>query len=190
MIAGNIRSRMVGERTVNGIMRTQIVSVPPEATVRELVKILAEEGISGAPVVGGDGRVLGVVSATDVVRFAAHESEIPSGEAAWGDRISVDGADADAPFYFFGPEEGNPFTDPVLDLLPGSGFDAYTVRDIMTPIAFSVRPGDTVEDVVEFLLRGRIHRALVVEDQRLLGIVTPFDVLRALYGEPRELAPA
>ena len=171
-------------------MRTQIVSVPPEATVRELVKILAEEGISGAPVVGGDGRVLGVVSATDVVRFAAHEAAAPAGEPAWRVRIDADQREIDPAFYFFGSDDRSPIPDPVLDLLPGSGFDAHTVRDIMTPIAFSVRPGDTVEDVVEFLLRGRIHRALVVEDQRLLGIVTPFDVLRALYGEPRELAPA
>jgi two-component system response regulator NreC len=72
------------------------------------------------------------------------------------------------------------------DLFPACGFDACTVRDIMTPVAYSVGPGSTVEDAVDFLLRGRIHRALVVEDERLLGIVTPFDVLRALYGEPRE----
>ena len=180
-----MRSNAMGALTVKGIMRTQIVSVPPEATVGELVKILAEEGISGAPVVGGDGRVLGVVSATDVVRFAARGAQVPVREREVSGRAGPSMDDADAA-YFFGREDGIPLTGAVLDLLAGScsGVDVYTVRDIMTPIAFSVRPRETVEGVVDLLLRERIHRALVVEDQRLLGIVTPFDILCALYGEP------
>ena len=58
--------------------------------------------------------------------------------------------------------------------------DSVAVADIMTPVAFSVRPGDTVKELADFLVRGRIHRAVVVEDARLLGIVTSGDVLRAV----------
>jgi len=52
----------------------------------------------------------------------------------------------------------------------------------MTPAAFSVGPEDSVSLVAKFLLQGRIHRALVVEEGRLRGIVTTFDPLRAFVG--------
>jgi CBS domain-containing protein len=37
-----------------------------------------------------------------------------------------------------------------------------------------------VKELADFLIRGRIHRAVVVEGERLVGIVTTMDVLRAL----------
>ena len=62
-------------------------------------------------------------------------------------------------------------------------FDGFTVSDIMTPAAFTVKPRDTVQEVGAFLLQGRIHRALVVEDSQLKGIVTALDLLKAFIAE-------
>ncbi|HSL72481.1 MAG TPA: CBS domain-containing protein, partial [Longimicrobiales bacterium] len=56
----------------------------------------------------------------------------------------------------------------------------YTVEDIMTPAAFTVDSDTSVSELARFLLDRRIHRALVVDDGRLEGIVTSFDVLRAV----------
>jgi CBS domain-containing protein len=53
----------------------------------------------------------------------------------------------------------------------------------MTPVSFSVAPDSTVPELCEFLVRGRIHRAVVVEEGRLVGIVTSADVLRAVAEE-------
>ena len=50
----------------------------------------------------------------------------------------------------------------------------------MTPVAFSVGPDDSLKELAEFLVRGRIHRAVVVEGDRLRGIVSSADVLRAV----------
>ena len=50
----------------------------------------------------------------------------------------------------------------------------------MTPVTFSVRPQMPVDELCEFLVRGRIHRALVVEDDELVGIITSQDVLKAV----------
>ena len=47
-------------------------------------------------------------------------------------------------------------------------------------VSFSVPPEMPIPDLCQFLVRGRIHRALVVEDGQLLGIVTSHDVLRGL----------
>lgn len=119
--------------TVRDIMQSEVLAVVPEMTVRELIHLLLEERISGAPVLGPTGKVLGVVSSTDVLRMAAS----------------------------------------------GTAPDA-SVAEIMTPVAFTVHPEESLSDLARFFRRGRVHRALVMEDGVLLGVVTPFDVLNAL----------
>jgi CBS domain-containing protein len=64
--------------------------------------------------------------------------------------------------------------------LPESDFDTITVSEIMTPVSFSVLPNTTAQELAEFLVRGRIHRAVVVSADRLVDIVTSNDVLRAV----------
>lgn len=114
------------------IMTVDVLTVPPEMPLTHLASLLDEHDISGAPVADRDGRVVGVVSATDVVRRA----RLP-----------------------------NP---------------AGTVADIMTRGTVSVRPATSVPDVARFLVRSRLHRALVMEEGSLLGIVTAHDVLAAM----------
>ena len=56
-----------------------------------------------------------------------------------------------------------------------------TVRDAMTRVVRAVRPGDTAMLAVRLMVRENIHRAVVVDDAgKLVGIVSPMDVLRAL----------
>jgi CBS domain-containing protein len=114
------------------IMTVEVLTVPPEMPLTQLATLLDDHDISGAPVTDRDGRVVGVVSATDLVRRA----RLP-----------------------------NP---------------AGTVADIMTRGTVSVRPATTVPDLARFLVRSRLHRALVMEEGRLLGIVTAHDALAAM----------
>lgn len=174
---------------VKDIMQTDVVTVATDTTARQLARVLADEEISGVPVLDGNGNLAGVVSATDLVRLAADEAGVAvraSGTPTGVDPVlDPDGQleDAEAgpdPYGFFLPEE-LPFTDErFLELGPESDFDSVLVRDIMTPVSFSVRPDTTVPELCEFLVRGRIHRALVVDGPELLGIVTSADVLRAV----------
>jgi CBS domain-containing protein len=64
----------------------------------------------------------------------------------------------------------------------GTDFDNRTARDIMTPATLSVRPDATVQELARFLVRSRVHRAIVLEGGRLAGIVTSHDVLEHLAG--------
>jgi CBS domain-containing protein len=61
--------------------------------------------------------------------------------------------------------------------------DELSVSDIMTPVTFTLPVTASARDLADFLVRGRIHRAVVVEDGRLQGIVTTMDILRALAHE-------
>lgn len=174
---------------VKDVMEADVVTVHPEMSVRELTRVLSDFEISGAPVVDDRGETVGVVSATDVLRLSAEEVEVHVGaelsDESWEDEDD-DRAEA------FGDEEGDlvdyfmagetpgllsrsPFQD-----VPEGQLDEFSVRDIMTPATFTVAPDTSVHDLAEFLLRGRIHRALVMENGALMGIVTTFDVLRAV----------
>jgi CBS domain-containing protein len=170
--------------TARDIMQYHVISVSPEATVRQLVQELVEEGISGVPVLNRNGRILGVVSATDVMRIAAHESEIPAGQLSWEPVLLPEEADQeDGASYFLLPESRVRFTAPFPDATTESTFDRFQVKDIMTPVAFSVPPSATIQEMVQLFVRGRIHRVLVVDKGMLLGIVTPFDILRTQVEE-------
>jgi len=173
--------------TVKDIMKTDVVTVTTDASARYLARLLADEEISGVPVLDSSGSLVGVVSSTDLVRLAAEESGVPLLPAGVGaDPVRDPEADEDGdgaeddPYGFFLPED-SPFNGQrVLEELPGTEFDTFAVADIMTPISFSVRPDTPVDELCQFLVRGRIHRAVVAEGKALVGIVTSADVLRAV----------
>jgi CBS domain-containing protein len=177
------------EVTVGDIMQRDVTTVGPETSVRELTRILSDHGISGVPVVTASGTVVGVVSSTDVVRLAADEFEVgmsggpwrPGGLDGWDSPDEDEDEDEETPESagFFLPERSS--RAPELDLeLEEDAFDGYRVADIMTPVSFAMSPTASVRELADFLLRGRIHRAVVTENGHLVGIVTTMDVLRAL----------
>ena len=57
-----------------------------------------------------------------------------------------------------------------------------TVRDIMTPTAYTVPHDTPVKELARTMVTGRIHRLLVTRDSHVVGIVTSLDLLKLLYG--------
>ncbi len=156
---------------VRDIMQTEVVTVSPDTTLHDLARVFAEYDISGAPVVDEQGRVRGVVSTSDVIRFAAEEVDVNlrrfrEGLVPSGDWVAEGELESSV--------ESN------VDRFLGSDLDDYVVENIMTSANFHVEPGASLAELAGFLLKGRIHRALVMEDNTLLGIVTTVDVLRAI----------
>ena len=170
---------------VRDIMHTEVFTVTPDTPVRSLTRLLTDEEISGAPVVDANGALVGVVSATDVVRLAADDMDVRVRTArAHVERPHRPDPDAevpeDDPFGFFLPED-SPFTaERLLGQIPESEFDTAQVEDIMTPVSFTVSPDTDLRELADFLVRGRIHRAVVVSEGKLQGIVTSGDVLQAV----------
>ena len=168
-------------RYIEEIMQQAVVTVSPDTSVRELLRTLVANQISGVPVVSEAGEILGVVSTTDVIRLGAQEAEVAEGTISWEPlAVPDDGYDEDsaAPYFLLSEEWRFP-AGGQNGAISENLFDGFSVGDIMTPAAFTVGPGETVSAVAKFLLQGRIHRALVVEEGRLRGIVTAFDLLKA-----------
>ncbi len=173
-------------RTVRDIMQTDVISARKGDTLESLIQTLDEHQISGVPVLDPTGRVAGVVSRTDVLRWAAREREVTGGVEFWADLELIPDADPSAeddlqPF-FLAPESATVIL-PRGGVLEGPELRDALVEEIMTPVAFTVDPAMTIWELARFLVQGRIHRALVVEDGRLVGIATAFDVLRVVAGD-------
>jgi CBS domain-containing protein len=179
--------------TVREIMRTELVTVAPDMSVHDLARLLADNEISGAPVVDVDGEVLGVVSMTDVIRLAASEAGVGvaprpviagefSLEAPEEGRYESDRFESEQDVVdFFQNAQAPPVMPRPAEVgASESDLDQYEVREIMTPANFHIHPDSELQELAAFLLRGRIHRALVMEDDRLVGIVTTVDLLRTM----------
>ncbi len=170
--------------SVRSMMTTDVVTVGPDMSVHDLSKLLVEHDITGAPVLDVDGEVLGVVSRTDVVRLAADDTDIrvaprPFIASAAGLADAAE-EEEDRVDYFQSQHVPGVGAGPAADWASESDLDRYDVRSIMTPANFYIGPDGTLGELAGFLLTGRIHRALVMEGDRLIGIVTTVDVLRAV----------
>jgi len=165
--------------TVGDIMRREVITIRRGASVGDLARLLDREEISGVPVVDPDGTVLGVISRSDLVRALARTPELGREREFWealGRELPM-AVDDDPEAYFLAPE-GTRLALPGSLALEGGALEETPVEDLMTPVAFSVPPDMSIRDLSAFLVRGGIHRALVVERGGLVGIVTTFDVLR------------
>ncbi len=137
------------------IMHKKVVTVERWLTLPELAKLFEEKCISGAPVVDEVGAILGVVSQTDLVRT---RRESAGGVASYH----------------------REFDDSVRSAgLHIEELEQTRVEEIMTPGAISMDEATPVEKVAKVMLDSRIHRVLITKGDRLAGIVTTMDFLRA-----------
>lgn len=138
------------------VMTKQVVTVPPDAPVPEIARLLLDRHISAVPVVDADGRVLGIVSEGDLIRRP--EVAGPHRRSWWLALLS--GGEGDAAEY-----------------VKAHGGQA---SDVMTRPAVTVTEDTPAGDIARLLEERRIKRVPVVRRGRLVGIVSRADLLRGL----------
>lgn len=174
---------------LESIMTTDLFTVDPETTLQEAASLLVAEHIGGVPVVAG-GRLVGVMSATDILEFEASPPSRPrdhgtgSGYESVG-RVAGWGEEDETPASFFADAWGDAGTDVAERIGATDGSERnllaeYTVSDVMTRTVFSLPPDVEVQDAARRMLEADVHRVLVMEDDELLGLVSTRDVLRAV----------
>jgi len=163
------------------IMTTDVVSVPPDATLREVAEVLAERQVSGAPVVDG-GRVVGVITATDLVRFESPEAAPRPRRPAQGGREERQPEPPPGFVAELWAEPGPEVLERFLESrsMEADPLDRHTAAEIMTRDVVALPPDAEIHVAAERMLRERVHRVLVMEDGRLAGVVSSTDVLRAV----------
>jgi CBS domain-containing protein len=151
--------------TARDIMNHTILSVGMDWSVDQLANFLIDNSITGAPVVSEDGKLEGVVSLTDIVRFRS----MPA----------TDSRDEDTHEYYAHTSELN-YSNEELESFHLESESLITVRDIMTSKTFTVNEETKIHDVADAMIRGNIHRVLVTRDDTLVGIITTMDMLRVI----------
>lgn len=155
---------MSNEKTARDVMQSQVLSVSPDDPLHLIQRLFFEESIHGAPVIDEDGRVLGIITSTDVLRAAAEAREIePTEPTAFSDDLDVGNGG-----WGMAPED---FKSRLRDT---------TVRDYMTEGLLQVGQATPVSQIARSLRENQVHRVLVVEDDKLCGIVSTFDLIGLL----------
>jgi CBS domain-containing protein len=148
------------------VMTPNPVSVREELTVHEAVVFLTERRISAAPVINEAGRPVGVVSEADVLRHDREHAE----HLYWLPQKLVDRE--------LTLGSGEHLDDRSFEVeVP----DVTRVKDIMNPVIYAVRRDTPIPEVVNQLVKRRIHRLFVVdEDGSLVGVITTLDLISRL----------
>ena len=127
-------------KTVTQLLRAkghEILSVSPEASVFEALKVMAAKNVGALLVVEGE-RLVGVFSERDYARKV---------------------------------------------ILQGKASKEIPVREIMTSHVLYVRPEQTIEECMALMTDKRVRHLPVLEEERLVGVISIGDVVKAIIAE-------
>jgi CBS domain-containing protein len=136
---------------VSELMENEVETVAADAPVNDAVSALADCRVSALPVVDGTGRMVGVLSTSDIL--ASEEEAL----------------------------------DPTARerLLEGT-----FVRDLMTLHPLTISPDANIQDAARQMLQAEVHRLFVTEGERLIGVISTSDIMRAVAAGRAILPPS
>jgi CBS domain-containing protein len=172
------------------IMTSELEKLTPETTIREAMEMFTSNHLSGAPVLAGD-RVVGVVSMTDLLSFIlTGPSKAGDSEEAATDRMDIsediDEDDEEMESALASEDAWDEWTigtEARIDEATPTGdalLDQCTVEEVMNTDIFALKPDATVRQAAKLMGEKGIHRVLVMKGKTLLGIVSAFDIARAV----------
>ena len=158
-----MEQRDIRELSVGEVMETDWPTLGSESTVEEAIKLFAEERVSGAPVVE-NGRLVGIITEGDLI-FQDAEVKAPG------------------------------FLDILGGIVPLGDTDEYrrealksagvTVGEVMTDDPVTVAPEATLAETATTMAERRKKILPVIDDGRLVGVITRMDILTLHVIRPR-----
>lgn len=150
-------------KTVAEVMSRDPIVVRPETPIREAIKILADRSISGLPVVDEAGKLVGVISETDLL---------------WQE------TGVEPPVYIM-------FLDSVIYLENPARYDkelhkalGQTVGEVMSHHPVTVKPDLPLRQAARQIQEKSVRRLAVTDEEgKVIGILTPGDIVRAMAAE-------
>jgi CBS domain-containing protein len=147
---------------VKDVMTSDVVSVRPETSLKEVARLLVERRISGVPVVAEDGTVVGVVSEGDIL------------------------------FKERGPSKSGRTLSWLMDASYKNEaqlkFEAQTAAEAMTTPAKTIPRWHSISGAAAQMIEGGVNRLPVVDNRgKLVGIVTRADLVRAFVRPDAEI---
>lgn len=138
------------------VMVRNVITIGPEEDVALAARMLAQHDISALPVVNEDGRILGILSEADLLR--REELGTEKRRPAWLEALTPSGLLAE-------------------DYSRSHG---RKVRELMSETVVSARSDAPLSEIAGLLERKRVKRVPIVEDGKLIGIVSRANLIQAL----------
>ena len=146
------------------LMTEKVVCVYPETPIHTLIKILIKNHINGAPVVNKEGKLVGVVSKTDIVEYDEKTSK----------KHALRGKKS---FY----HDTNGKLKKAFDKISKTKtFGKVAVKDIMTAHVITAQATDTIDRLAKIMYDKKIHRIIIQDEERVVGVVSTLDILNAV----------
>jgi CBS domain-containing protein len=152
------------KRKVADVMQRKVLTIAPGKSLPDLERALLRSRVSAMPVVERSGKMVGIVSRSDVVRQLCLERSL--GEAM----AEVYRDQTDERFV----EKSRRDVAQAI----GQRMEQLCVRDVMIRDVVTVPPDLSVVKAAQLMMERRIHRLPVVEDGKLVGIVSSLDFTR------------
>lgn len=152
---------------VKDVMEKKVITFKPDDTLKDVVEIFSEKGISGAPVVDEEKRVIGIVTEADIFHTLNEEPREFRMVHMFPDAKMIGLSFQEVPT--------DKKTEDVLKELGG-----IKVSEMMKKTAKTVSPEDLINKVIDIMAIGSINRVPVVKDGKLVGIVTRGDIIKGM----------
>jgi CBS domain-containing protein len=149
---------------VRKIMSRPALHVSPDTKVGVVAKLMVDRGISGVPVVDDSGKVVGIVTQSDLVVRNAN-IHFPHFLQFLDARIYLEGT--------------RHFEEESRRML------GNTAADLMTSPCIVVEADDEIEQAATIMMEKQIHAIPVMEKGKLVGIVTQADMVRLIADEEK-----
>jgi CBS domain-containing protein len=146
-------------------MTSPVVSVEPDATILQAIRMMLQRRVSGLPVIDQGGRLLGIVTEGDFLRRA--ETGTRRRRPRWLEFLVGPGKLAEEYVHSH----------------------ARKVHEVMTPDPVTVTEDTSLQDIVQLMEKHQIKRVPVVRGQQVKGIVSRANLLHALASVAREAKP-
>lgn len=141
------------------IMTPSIKAVPQSWTMERLARFLTDNEITGSPVVDENGDIVGIATLKDITEFRWNASRPDNS------RQLTEEEECEARRLRMAMFEG-------MEKVP------VEVRDIMTPMVFSVDEQTPVQELADIMMREHLHRIFVTKGKKITGIITTYDMLK------------
>jgi len=141
------------------IMQREVITVKGDTSVEEIALILTKNRISGLPVVDDNGKLTGIVTEGDLLRKEL-SPRLP-------DFINILGAI----IYYNGVKRYNEDFKKLA---------AKKASEMMTTNVIAVAKEAEIQEVAKLMVKHNIKRIPVVEDGKVIGIISRSDIIRTL----------
>lgn len=143
------------------VMSSPVISIPPETTLREIMQLLSDRQISSVPVVNEHAQVLGIIGWRELFPSARY----------------IRASDVRVPAVF------KRITDPKSIVASYKAAAHLTAREIMSTHQMCRDIHEKLDELIHMMAEENLHMIPIVEDSRLVGVVTRTDVIRYLAKE-------